>query len=535
MRKLAPLFLTLILLLSGCSGEFFLLREAENPYLPVPETSQTPAPLPIPAVGPARSSLFGLAWSPVAKIQPLTDTSRYNQDVYKLVYEPLFSIDGQFEPVPALCTRMTTEDNTVFLLTLRSDARFHDGEPLTPEDVVYSLEQARLPSSPYAQRLTLLRQIRVVEGQVELTLTRPHSRFAALLDIPIVQKSSAGLEVAPGTGPFMFIRETEEDGGLLYLRLSPDWRGAKQPVSRIELTEVQSPEALIEGFELHTISMLSADPFDSTAVNIRANMESWSYATSRLHYIGFNNGRAPFNDANFRRAVSQAIDRESLSFSVFDGYADPSVLPVPPGSRLTVESVTSEYGFDLRVVTLLLETLDFSDEDLDGVLEFTNGRARQNFHAEMLVCSENAAARDAAARIAEDLTKLGLETVCTALPYEDYAAALVSGSFDMYYGIAQVSDDFDPGLFLQGGSLWYGGFRDEPLEAMRNSLRAAPNAASKSERDEFYRRFAERTAIAPVLFTRRRLIAPRGLLTEPTPTDGNLFANWHTWQLSINN
>ena len=555
-RKLS-LLVAALCLLGGCSWYWPMLEGVEDMLQPsASPTPVVPTELPvIPGVGSARSTLFGLAWYPVDAWQPLKDFSRTNQDLYPLVYESLFVLDERFEPQPALCESMATEDNVVFLLTLRTGVLFHDGRALTPEDVVFSLEQARSAASPFSGRLEAVRQITAVgDRQVEITLNRPQSRFAALLNIPVIPAGSDKEDIAPGTGPYMPVRdslavalneenpeeEAAEGEGRLYLRANPLWRGESPSPSRIELTEAQRSDELIDGFEAGTFSLLSYDPLDSTSVNIRAGLEAWSYPTGKMHFLGFNAERAPFSNAGVRRAVSQAVDRALLAAEVFGGFADPAVLPVPPQSPLTENaSPQREFGFDLRKTTELLEALGFSDDESAGVLAYPaalfpapgkqpDGAEKIPFSAELLVCAENSAACAAAERIAQSLCEQGLPVVLRRLPFESYRKALEDGDFDFYYGVVQLSCDFDPGLFLRGGALGYCVDYDPELDLLYEDLQNASAGALLARRG-FYRAFAENTVIAPLVFTQRRLIARRGWLRHPTPTAANLFYGWENW------
>ena len=315
------------------------------------------------------------------------------------------------------------------------------------------------------------------------------------------------------------------------------WRGDAPPVTRIELTEVTSSDALIYSFEVGTLSILSTDPFDSASVNIRADMETWSYPTARMHYLGFDGTRAPLNQADVRRAISQALDRALITNTTFNGYADPVLLPVPPQSSFKTDPVEAGYGFDLQKTTELLGNLGFADEDHDGVLEYpaslgggrSSGGARIPFAAELLVCSENITACAAAAQIADMLGQQGLPVTLKRLPYDSYLRALEAGEFDLYYGVAQLSGDFDPAVFLQDGALWYGAQYDPQLDTLCGELQNTPDSASALQRRRVYQAFLENTVISPLLFTQRQLISHRGRLTDPSPIDTNLFYHWEDW------
>ena len=178
-------------LLTGCAQ----IDEVEEPLFPAeeePVPEETSAALP---------SVFSLPYLAGQPLNPLTCPDGMQQTVASLLYEGLFHLDTQLEPQPLLCASYTYDPEALTCtLTLRQDAVFSDGSPLTAADVKASLTAAR-SSTRYAARLADVKSISAGSGTVTLALSRPNSALPALLDIPILKSGTEKKDIPTGTGP----------------------------------------------------------------------------------------------------------------------------------------------------------------------------------------------------------------------------------------------------------------------------------------------------------------------------------------------
>ena len=152
MRRPRALLLALLLLLTGCAAlaEPEVAPEEEwDGYGMIEEEPEEPEPAPEPAYPAA----FSLVYQKDQTLDPVNCGEGIQEDVASLLYEPLFRLDGQFNPVPVLCESYAwDETGLVCTLTLRQDAAFQDGTPLTAADAAASIQRAAA-SARYGYRL----------------------------------------------------------------------------------------------------------------------------------------------------------------------------------------------------------------------------------------------------------------------------------------------------------------------------------------------------------------------------------------------
>ncbi|MDR0671168.1 MAG: ABC transporter substrate-binding protein [Oscillospiraceae bacterium] len=517
----------LLLSLPGCQG---LSDWLLDPDVAPPTASPTPLRPLQPPSGPPRNDLFGIPWLPSDTVRPLTDRNRFNAQWYRLVYDGLFALDASFEPTPVLCASYETLDNRVYLFRLRDNVRFHDGTALSAADAAASLTAACGQDSVYAAALSEVVSVRAADPMtVEVTLAVPNPRLPALLTVPILPQNAGDLAAPPGTGPY--VPQIDDDHP--HLLASADWWRQETPsISRIELIPIETSDQLIYAFETRAVSLVEQNPTDTAAIHYGGDYETWEYDTPILQYLGFNTGHTLLRDPALRRALARAVDRETICREIYGGrWAAPAVLPLPPESPLYNKTLAGQNGYDLARLSALREELSLEDWDEDGIWEYPVSRyRRQPLSFTLIVGAENAERVAAARRIAQTLGDMGVAVEVSALPFNSFLTAIKEGAFDLYYAEATLTPDFNPLVFGADGALGYGFYRDAETSALWDAACAAAPGAAAAARETFWRRWLEEAPIVPVLFKRQALLTQRGLVTNPAPLFGNLFANLPTWK-----
>ena len=252
-RRLSALLcaLTLALSLSGCwsgdvsddsSGDFW----EETPPVEA-DTSSTLTPI----------TSFALPYLQGVTLDPITCPDGMQQTLGALLYEGLFVLDESFAPQNVLCSRYEHNDDcTSYTFYLRDGVSFSDGSSLMASDVLATLRRAQ-ESERYSARFANVASMRASNGALIVNLTRADSAFPALLDIPIVKSGSEKNTVPLGTGPYLFV--TDSDGACL--KQNPDWRSdGTLPFERIELRAVKDADTASYLFSSREVHLLSARP-----------------------------------------------------------------------------------------------------------------------------------------------------------------------------------------------------------------------------------------------------------------------------------
>lgn len=491
--KIMALALALACLLTGCWQE----EPPEEPEDMLPPFEEEPPE----EDGPVLPERFALPYMPGRTLDPMDCVDGMQQVAASLLYEGLFRLDGRFEPQPCLCISYTHDETASrYTFDLRPGVEFSDGTPLTARDVKASLERART-SERYGSRLSGISSVSAGGDSVTVSLSGPNTALPALLDVPIV-KSGGQDAVAPlGTGPYFY---AEEETGAYLIANQSWWRGEGQPVDRIALVEASDAAAMLYRFSSHEVQLITADLTGVQPVSTTGSVGCVDADTTVMQYVGCNTSRAPLDNPALRRCLSAGIDRANITGAFLSGHGKPSAFPLSPASSLYPAELEDGYSLD-GFASALRESGYVPERSLT-----------------LLVNEENSFKRAIAERLAEDWTDGGVPVEVRILPWEEYAAALSAGDFDLYYGEIRLTADWDLGSLLEPyGALNYGRWSDP------DTSRLLAEYAGAEDRTAAMRALCvhlkSQSPILPVCFKSTSVLTQAGVVEGLQPTASEPF------------
>lgn len=508
-RRIAALLLTaaLVLTLSAC-GETPVAEESPVPSLPV---FVTPEP---------EAAKFSLGCAAASPLHPLKTTDQSNLDAAALVYEGLYELDNSFAAQPLLAqSASVSEDGLTWTITLRTDAAFSDGTPLTAEQAVSSLRTA-MSGGAYAARLSGIFAVTAQDGAVVIRLNEPNGALPALLDVPIVLGN--GTDTPLGTGPYVF----DTDGEELWLAANPNWwRGRRPLYTTIPIRLTQSLEDRVSAFDSGLVTVVTTDFNAASTLGYSGTYETHDFYTANMLFVGFNTAKGACSSALLRAALSRAFDRNSIVASFLSGHGDAAALPVSPRSGQYREDAAARLDYDLEAAAGLLEQAGYTYND-EGAL--VHGRAALSLT--LAVNQDSLVKQSIADYIAQDLRSLGMDVTVQKLTWDDYTAALADGQFDLYIGEVKLTSDFDFTSLVSGG-LNYGGYQNETVSDLLSVWKAASGENRTAAGEALFAALADDLPFAPLCFKRESLLVRWGMAGNLSPTPGNPFAGIEDWQI----
>ena len=389
------------------------------------------------------------------------------------------------------------------------DAQFR---PLTAADAAATLRRAK-SSQRYSARLAHVAAVSAGDGVVIVTLSRPDSSLPALLDIPIVKSGTEESLTPVGTGPYYF---TTDEAGACLASHSGWWRVESRPAERIALSAARDREAILYQFSSHEVQLITADLIGTEPITATGNISYEDADTTVLQFLGFNTARAPFQDSAARRALGLGINRETLVSAVLSGHARAAQFPVSPVSPLYPAELESLYSYD----------------DFAAAMEAAGLNTGRTRTVTLLVNQENTFKVSAAEHIAQALSDFDLQIQVEALPWEEYAAALAAGNFDLYYGEVRLPANWDlSALVGTGGSLNYGGWADPQTEQLLAACAAAEDrAAALSDLCAYLQ---QQAPILPLCFKSSSVLYQTGAVSGLTPTAAEPFYDLPSCQIHL--
>ena len=279
------------------------------------------------------------------------------------VYETLVKSSPEGEITPGLATLEISEDGLTYTLVLQEGVTFHDGDPLTASDVVWSLEQAKDGGGPGAVDLAGVATVEAPDDlTVVVTLTQPDNDLAFNLSRragAVLNEGAADLEnSANGTGPFAF--EEWNQGSSITLVRNDDYWGDVPQVAEVTFQYFSDSNAAVNALldgEADLITGVDSEllsPFEDNPDYVIT-----SAPTNGEFTLGYNNADEALSNQQVRQAITQAIDKAGV-LELFNGYGTIIGGPVPPTDPW-YEDLSVVNPFDPDAARTLLEEAGYGD------------------------------------------------------------------------------------------------------------------------------------------------------------------------------
>lgn len=246
-----------------------------------------------------------------------TDTMMNN------VFEGLIGFNATGEFIPRLASDYTvSEDGLIYTFFLRPGVTFHNGQPLTADDVIYSYTRlSGLGEEPaLSSKFATVTSIEKVDEQtVKFVLSSPTSSFLTACTEAVIPADYTDQQTKPiGTGPFMFTSYTP--GQQLVLDRNPNYydesRMAK--IDTVAFQIMSDPSSILLGLKSGDLDIAQ---IDSINVQVLENdFDIISFPQNMVQVLALNNKVAPFDDVRVRQAISLAVDQDLIISGVVDNF-----------------------------------------------------------------------------------------------------------------------------------------------------------------------------------------------------------------------
>lgn len=266
-----------------------------------------------------------------AIVNPLFSTSMSEARVAELVFESLYTDDKDLRAVPQLAEGASLSDDRLSMtLRVKPGVKWHDGKPLTANDVVFTIQAMKNAEnlSTEAGRVAFIKEASAdADGLITLSFHKPEAAPEEKLFFKILPahrfesttvKRTDAFRTSPiGTGPYK-LRKFNSDNSISLDAFS----GHRKPatISDVVMREVsdknyQAKLLLYESLE----ALVRVLPRDLAVLQNNKGVALYPYQTNSWWYLGFNMQRAPFDDVRVRQAMAHLLDRAALLAPVGTG------------------------------------------------------------------------------------------------------------------------------------------------------------------------------------------------------------------------
>jgi peptide/nickel transport system substrate-binding protein len=423
-------------------------------------------------------------------------------DIQRLVFEGLTRPGPDGLPMPALAESWAVDESgTVYTFTLRNGVTWHDGAPVTVDDVLFTLRAVQGPAFAGDQNVAAFWRTvlvdRVGERSVSFRLEAPFAPFLRLTGFPILpahllrnvppeQWEAHPFNRLPvGAGPYRLV-ELDEQRALL--RANPRYFGATPFIETIELRFFRTEQDVFAALTRSEIQGLAFTGVSALAdVNLPRGIVRRQALLDGYTALSFNLRDGPLTDLGVRRALATALDKDALIANVLAGKVMRLDTPILHGWWAETSDV-SWYEPDVARAMAQLDALGYVP-GADGV------RVRDGQPLVFPLLTDNSPVRRAVAEeIARQWSAIGVRIVIEPVEPPEMQRRLEAREFTIaLHGWQRLGSD--PDVF----ELWhssqadrgrnYAGLADATIDELLASARKIYDIV---DRAELYREFQER-------------------------------------------
>lgn len=425
-----------------------------------------------------------------------------------VVFTTLLRYDAELRPRPYLAESWElNEDSTRLTFHLREDVRWHDGKPVTAEDVAFTFRRATDPDVGYrlASYLGAYDSVEVVDRHTVRFGVEPTAGYLyAWVGTPIVPEHVLG-DVPPGdlsshpfgtrelvgSGPFRFVERTAGDRWVFEANPEfPDELGGRPDLDRLVYRVIPEPSTLMAELRTGGVDLyLRVLPNHLSRIRDEPGLELRTVAQPSFAFLAWNTRRPLFADDRVRRALLMAIDRREIIDGALNGLGVPATGPMGPW-HWAYDSTRDPLPHAPDSARALLSGAGWTDRDGDGVRE----RDGRDFRFR-LTTNQRPVRRDVAVMIQSHLREVGVAVEPRIREYAALVQTLTAPERDFDAALLSLQMD----LVVDDRSLWscarretpmqFSGFCDPEMDALMDSI---PGVLDRERRRDILRRYDRR-------------------------------------------
>lgn len=366
--------------------------------------------------------------------QPTSQVSRQ-------IYDTLIVQGEDLELYPGLAESWEALDDTTWQLNLREGVQWHNGDPFTAADVVWTVERfVSLPAQSAYLLDGIMESIEAIDDHtVVLSLQFPFAPILAHLShssLAIMNQAAVeaagedyGTQSAIGTGPFMF--DSWQVGDRVVVVRNDNWWGGTVKPERVVFRPIT--DSTVRGLEVESGGVdiaYTLSPTAARAAERNADVNLAAVRTLSTSYIGFNAEKAPFDNKLVRQAINHAIDMDLIVDVVYTGQGSRATSPIS-SDVFGADPNMEPYTYDPELAKELLAEAGFADG-----------------FSTTLWTNENTQRIEIAQIVQAELAEIGIDVDVEIVEWGTYLDETAAGLHDMFIlGWVTVTGDADYGLY----------------------------------------------------------------------------------------
>lgn len=526
MNKLTAAILIIMLAMTGCGkAKPDVPNQTETTEATTAEANEVTTE----ALTPVYGGTLKMSMRKPHTLNPLLNEDVTVDRALKLIFEPLFVLDEKQQVTPNLADGyLLSGDGKSVAISIKNDAKWSDGTPVTADDLIFSLDTIKSASaaSVYKSALTNVSGYhKESSSTVVVEYSAPYGGCIYNLCFPLIPKhyydgnntTSSPKSLKPlGNGLYTF--ESYRVVRDMTLKAGENFRG-KPYIENVKVTVMSDKQTEIDAFEQGLIDVLEVTPEEYGMFNSKNKFNVTPFSSNRFEFLGFNFNNSALSNKSIRQAIACAVPMDNIIDNIYLGNAVKSITPVNPQSVLYSEEDLPTYSYDLNRARALVAQTGLST----GQLTFT-----------ILVNQENSERCEIAELMASELNQIGMQVTVYRTPFDNYVKLLQNHSYSMFIGGTELTARADLRSLLASYSrdsgINYFNYADTQMD---NMLLSCTNATSesgyKTALGTLQKYCASQLPLVGLGFKSGLLLTDADVQGTKIPVTNNIYANENNW------
>jgi peptide/nickel transport system substrate-binding protein len=492
---LVAILLSMFLVLAGCSSKSSDTASSKN------KSNESKKP---------DTFIYGIDGDPGNAVNVISTGDRYGLMEIKTLYSPLYMYNGKDDVKYFLAESMTpSADFLTYTAKLRKDVKWHDGQPFTADDVVFTYEQMLKEENGGWARSQLIFNNKPVKVEkvddytVKFTLPEVSiGAFEALGNIFIMPKhvyegetniANSSKNATPvGTGPYK-LKEYKAGESVTFEKNDDYFLGAPK-ISKVVYRIIMDANTATMALQKGEINALAIQPADASKLKGSSNVTLKPYEEGRIGYLAFNLSSKAVQAKEVRQAIAFGLNRDEINTAsyVSTEFSKPAYSILPKKATYFTDNV-EKHNFDTKKAKDMLSKTGVS-----------------NLKLKLAFIANNPIQQKQAAVIQQNLQAVGVDVQLVGMDATALSKKLqsVQTDFDMYLNgyIMGIDPDTFNSLFVTDGEANYMHYSNTKVDELFNQGRVEKdNAKRKAIYEDIQKMIIDDAAFYPLTENKRIL------------------------------
>lgn len=472
-------------------------------------------------------------------INPILSNNLNVQDISRLVFEPLLTMDENYKLQPCLATEWSISGETSYVIKLRENVKWQDGSKFTASDVKFTIDQLKSISSIYSSNVQHVTQVDIVDDYaLKITLDEKDANFGYKLTFPILSnnfyleqdfQTTEKNNTPMGTGMYKI---TSNEGGVILLKKNQNWWNISQKDTRIQEIKVNlygSMGDAYNAFKMGNLDILTTQSTDLEKYIGTIGYNKVEYKGREYDFLAINCNNEILNNVNVRKAINFSIDKNNIIASVFNGKYASIDFPLDFGMWL-YDTNDSSSGYNIEQAKQVL--IDDGWEFKNGSWQKTNNYKVTKLNFTLTVNNNNEERMKAAEIIKNNLESLGIKIKISYVPQNTYLNILEKKNYDLILAGTNIGLTADLSTYFGENNI--ANYKNQEVSTIMNDLK---NITDENLIKDKYKRlielYKEECPYKSLYINQKTLIYSSNLKGSITPNSYNIFYNIENWYREI--